>query len=197
MRQIVSIVEGQGDAIALPVLIRRVLEAQGIPDAAQVLKPIFGRKGKKDLLRPGELERHARRALNRAKGDARVLLLVDADDDGCAATLGPELQQRLDREFGAGICAAVVAVREYENWLLADASALGRDGNFRDRINPPGNPEEVRNPKRWLSDQRTDGRSYRPTVDQARITAQVDVVAIRERCRSFRKLWREVERLAR
>lgn len=175
MRQIVAIVEGPGDAAALPVLIRLVLEAQGGPDAVQVLKPIFGRKGKADLLRAGELERQARRALNKTKGDARVLLLIDADDD-CAATLGPELQQRLDSEFGAGVCAAVVAVREYENWLITDEAALDA--------------------KRTLGDRRTDGRSYRPTADQAPLTAQVDVETIRERCRSFDKLWREIARLA-
>ena len=176
MRQIVSIVEGQGDAAALPVLIRRVLEAQGASDALQVLKPKFGRKGKADLLRAGELERQARRALNKAKGDARVLVLIDADDD-CAATRGPELQQRLDREFGAGVCAAVLAVREYENWLIADEATLDA--------------------KRALSNRRTDRRSYRPTADQADLTAEVDIDTVRTHCRSFRKLWREVERLAR
>lgn len=176
MRQIVSIVEGQGDAIALPILLRRVLEAQGIPDAVQVLKPKFGRKGKAGLLRPGEIEREARRALNRAKGDARVLVLIDADDD-CAATRGPELQRRLDDEFGAGVCAAVVAVREYENWLIADEATLDA--------------------KRTLSGQRTDGRSYRPTADQAPLTAHINVEIVREHCRSFRKLWSEVARLAR
>lgn len=176
MRQIASIVEGQGDAAALPVLIRRVLEAQGASDALQVLKPKFGRKGKADLLRAGELERQARRALNKAKGDARVLVLIDADDD-CAATRGPELQRRLDDEFGAGTCSAVVAVREYENWLIGDEAALDA--------------------KRALSAQRTDGRSYRPTADQAHLTTEIDVIAVRERCPSFDKLWREVERLAR
>ena len=175
MRQIVAIVEGPGDAAALPVLIRLVLEAQGGPDDIQVLKPIFGRKGKADLLRAGELERQARRALNRTKGDARVLVLIDADDD-CAATLGPQLQQRLDSESGTGVCAAVVAVREYENWLIADEAALDA--------------------KRTLSDRRTDERSYRPTADQAHLTAQVDVETIREHCPSFRKLWREIARLA-
>lgn len=176
MRQIVSIVEGQGDAGALPVLIRLVLEAQGASDDVQVLKPRFGRKGKDDLLREGELERQAQRALNKARGDARVLVLIDADDD-CAATRGPELQRRLDRKFGTGVCAVVVAVRKYENWLIAD--------------------EAVLDAKRALSAQRTDRRSYRPTADQAHLTAEVDVVAVHAHCRSFRKLWREVERMAR
>ena len=175
MRQIVPIVEGPGDAAALPHLILRILDHLGLA-SIQVLRPIYQKQGKAKLLEQGVLEHYAERALERAKGDARVLLLIDADDD-CAATRGPELQRRLDDEFGAGVCAAVVAVREYENWLIADEAALDA--------------------KRTLSDQRTDKRSYRPTVDQAPLTELVDVGTIRARCPSFDKLWREVERLAR
>lgn len=193
MRQIVPIVEGPGDAAALPHLIRRILDRLGLADI-QVLRPVYQKQGKDKLLEQGVLEHYAERALERAKGDARVILLVDADED-CAKEQGLELQKRLARI--APESAAVLAVRTYENWLLADASALGRDGGFRDRISPPGNPEEVRDAKRWLGDRRVDGRSYRPTLDQARLTELVDVVAVRERCRSFRKLWREVERMAR
>lgn len=193
MRQIVPIVEGPGDAAALPHLIRRILERLGLA-GIQVLRPLYQKQGKDKLLEQGVLERYAERALERAKGDARLLLLVDADED-CAAEQGLELRKRLARI--APESAAVVAVREYENWLLADASALGRAGGFRDGINPPGNPEEVRDAKRWLSDRRTDKHPYRPTLDQARLTELVDVATIRERCPSFDKLWREVERLAR
>ena len=92
--------------------------------------------------------------------------------------------------------STVLAVREYENWLLADASALGQDKAFRDRIRPPGNPETISDAKRWLSERRTDGRSYRPTIDQARLTELVDLEIVRQRCPSFDKFWREVERLA-
>ena len=111
-------------------------------------------------------------------------------------TLGPQLQRRLERELGNNAGAAVLAVREYENWLLADAAALGQDSAFRDRINPPGNPETVEDAKRWLSARRTDRRSYRPTIDQAPLTELVDLPVVRERCPSFDKFWREVERLA-
>ena len=174
MRRIFSIVEGKGDADATPMLILRVLAAQNASDRAQPGKAQHEHKG--TLLKRGELERIARTLLQKARGDARVLLLIDADDD-CAATLGPKLQDRLDREFGTGVCAAVVAVREYENWLIADEAALDA--------------------KRTLSDRRTDGRSYRPTADQAHLTAQVNVETVRQHCRSFDKLWREIARLAR
>lgn len=190
MRQIVPIVEGPGDAAALPGLIRRILEALDPPPDAQVLAPIHQRKGKGALLK--DVERYAGLALRKANADARVLLLIDADDD-CAARRGPELQRRVER---ASSGSAVLAVREYENWLLADAGALSRDSAFRDRIRPPGNPETIQDAKRWLSERRTDRRSYHPTIDQARLTELVDIHVVRQRCPSFDKFWREVERLA-
>ena len=193
MPQIFPIVEGKGDALALPILVRRVLQAQGVADRVRVRKA--ARENKSTLLKPGEVERIARGALQKAN-DARVLVLVDADD-GCAATLGPQLQRRLDREFDAGVCAAVVAVREYENWLIAGASAFSGNNTFRDSIRAPRNPESETDAKHWLNARRTGKYSYDPVVDQAPLTELVDVGTIRERCRSFRKLWREVERLAR
>ena len=154
------------------------------------MKPV--RVPKNTLLKSGEMERYARLATDKTRGDSRVLVLIDADSD-CAANLGPELQRRLER-VAAG--SAVLAVREYENWLLGDAAALTRHSAFRDRINQPGNPENIQDAKRWLSDRRTDGRSYRPTIDQARLTELVDLEVVRQRCPSFDKFWREVERWA-
>ena len=193
MRQIVPIVEGHGELRAIPILVRRVLEAQGILTGIQVLKAIREHRG--TLLRQGGVERLAQATRRKARGDARILVLLDADD-GCAATLGPQLQRRLERELGNNAGAAVLAVREYENWLLADAAALGQDSAFRDRINPPGNPETVEDAKRWLSARRITKHSYDPVADQARLSELVDIDVVRQRCDSFDKFWREVERLA-
>lgn len=190
MRQIVPIVEGEGETLALPALIRRILDEMGTKEAVQVLKPLREKRG--TLLRAGELERYTELAVAKARDDARVLLLIDADDD-CAATRGPELQRRVD---SVAIGSSVLAVREFENWLLADAAAFTRDGAFRDRISPPGNPENIHDAKRWLSGRRTDRRSYRPMIDQARLTELVDIQVVRQRCPSFDKFCREVERLA-
>ena len=102
-----------------------------------MLTPIHQRKGKGALLK--DIERYAGLALRKAKGDARVLLLIDADDD-CAATRGPALQRRVQKVASG---SAVLAVREYENWLIASASALSSDRAFRDNIRAPSNPEVV------------------------------------------------------
>ena len=135
MRQIVPIVEGHGELRAIPALVRRVLEAQGLLTGVQVLKAI--RERRSTLLKRGGVERLAQAARRKATSEARVLLVFDADDD-CAATLGPQLQSRVEQELGNRGGAAVLAVREYENWLIGDAPSLSRDGAFRDNIRPTG-----------------------------------------------------------
>ena len=190
MRQIVPIVEGHGELRAMPILIRRVLEAQGILTGVQVLKAIRERRG--TLLRQGGVERLAQAARRKARSEARVLVVLDADDD-CAATLGPQLQSRLERELGSRDGAAVLAVREYENWLISHAAGLSRDPRQHQAA---GNPESVLDTKRWLNDRRTAKHRYDPVKDQARLTELVDLQVVRERCPSFDKFWREVERLA-
>ena len=179
----------------MPVLVRRVLEAQGHAARVQVRKPLREHRG--TLLKQGtvELERLAQVARSKARGDARILVLIDADDD-CAATVGPRLQARLNRELGRAYGAAVLAVREYENWLIADARAISRDSAFRDNIGRQDNPEAVPDAKRWLNARRTTKHSYDPRVDQARLTELVDIHVVRRRCPSFDKFWREIERLA-
>ncbi len=195
MPSIVPISEGHGEISALPILINRILEAQGLDDGIDVVDPINEPKGKGDVVK--RLESYAQLALDSTADDARIIVLVDQDYTDCAGILGPALQNRLESVPGNTKCAAVVAVLEYENWLIADTSALERDPNFRNNITPVEKPEAMPNAEDWLSSQRSDGFDYRPTLDQARLTELVDVETIRERCRSFDKLWREVARLAR
>ena len=195
MPSIVPISEGHGEISAFPILINRILEAQGLADGINVEDPINEPKGKGDVVK--RLESYAQLALDSTDDDARILVLVDQDYKDCARVLGPDLQNRLESVPGNTKCAAVVAVLEYENWLIADTAALERDPMFRNNITPVEDPEAVQNAKSWLSSHRSDGFDYRPTADQARLTELVNLDTVRERCRSFRKLWCEVERLAR
>ena len=193
MRQILPIVEGQGEVNALPILVGRLLRLLGVADDVEVLDPISG-TGKNDLVKAGGLERYAGLAVSKAPL-ARVLVLLDADTD-CAAELGPALQARLDSVPGIASGRAVVAVREYENWIIGDASALSRDSSFRGTISTPADPEGVTDAKTWLRQHRGSGRAYRPTLHQALVSDLVDLHVVRQRCPSFDKFWREVERLA-
>ncbi len=98
---------------------------------------------------------------------------------------------RPDRAF-----SAVIAIREYEAWLVAGADSLADRRGLRPDLVAPPDPESVRDAKGWLRKQRIDGLSYSPTADQAALSAVVDLHLVRSRSPSFDELWREVERLA-
>jgi hypothetical protein len=188
---LLAIVEGFGEVEAVPVLIRRWFESRALP-APTIRRPI--RVPKQKLLTEGELERTIEQAARRAGAHGVILVLVDADAD-CAAKLGPALLERArlarpDREI-----AVVVPVCEFEAWFVASAESLGGCRGLPDGLEAPPDPEAVRDAKSWLSDRMTGGRSYAPTRDQAALVSAIDLT-LAQRSRSFRKLVRELERIA-
>jgi hypothetical protein len=78
---------------------------------------------------------------------------------------------------------AVMAVREFETWLLLSlpAHALRAAG--------VKNPESKRDAKGALA-RIVDG--YKPTTHQLELTRRIDIAALRERSRSFDKFVRSV-----
>jgi hypothetical protein len=89
----------------------------------------------------------------------------------------------------------VLAVKEFEAWFLAAAPSLAGKRGLPDNLEPPADPEQIRDAKGWLQKRRTDRLAYAPTVDQPALAAVVDLAQVRARSSSFDKLWREVERL--
>ena len=177
------IVEGQGDEAAVPLLLRRLRdEAQAW--GLEVGKP--QRKRRTQLVKKDSLQIAVRLAALR-EGCAGILILFDADDD-CPAELAPTLEQWA-REAAREIpCAVVMANREYEAWFLASMEALrGTAAILRDAISHP-DPEAPRDAKGELERRMPGGASYSSTVDQAPLTAHLDLQNAYRRCRSFRKL---------
>jgi hypothetical protein len=189
---VASVVEGDGEVVALPVLLRRMTEVIDPGRLVDVRRPIRVNRGR--MLKDGELERYVELAVRQHQGRGAVLVLLDADDD-CAAKLGPTLQERAQGQRPGSPISVVLAVREFEAWFLAAASSLaGRRGLPRDLEAPP-RPEQIRDAKGWLRARRTDGLAYAPTVDQPALAAVADLHAVRSNAASFDKFWREVERL--
>jgi len=177
------IVEGQGDEIAVPLLLRRLRnEAQAW--GLEVGRP--HRKRRTQLVKKDSLQSAVRVAALR-ENCAAILVLFDADDD-CPKELAPTLEEWA-REAARGTpCWVVMANREYEAWFLASIEALrGRAGILPDATSHP-NPEAPRDAKRTLERLMAQGASYSPTVDQAALTAHLDLANTYQRCRSFRKL---------
>ena len=123
-----------------------------------------------------------------------ILILIDADDD-CPAHLGPMLLARAKAAQGDRRISVVLAKREFEAWFLATAESLAGTRGLRSNISAPQAPELIRDAKGWLTKQRVDGRSYRPTVDQAALAHTMDLNRARSRSPSFAKLCRDLKAL--
>jgi hypothetical protein len=90
----ISIVEGDGEVAALPLLLRRL--ATDIRPQHWVEAPYPIRVPRDKLLKPNQLERYFQLAAAQASG-CGVLIVLDAEDPvhGCPANLGPTIKARV------------------------------------------------------------------------------------------------------
>jgi hypothetical protein len=177
------IVEGQGEVAAVPLLLRR------LQNEAQVWGFDIGkphRKRRTQLVKRDTLQSAVRVAAKR-ENCAAILILFDADDD-CPRELAPKLEEWAREAAGGRPCAVVMANREYEAWFLASIEALrGKSAILHDATSHP-DPERPRDAKGELEERMGRSASYSPTVDQAALTAHLDLESVHRNCRSFRKL---------
>jgi hypothetical protein len=182
------VVEGVGEVAALPVLLRRLAPELDPSVHLNVAKPI--RIPRSRLLKAGELERATQLAALRA-GHQAVLVVIDADDD-LPCQLAPELLSRAAAAVPGVYVALVIAQCEYEAWLIAGAQSIAGKRGLRDDLLPPPNAESIRGAKEWLSDHMAQAnQAYSPTLDQAALTASVDLAQAANTL-SFRKLKRDL-----
>jgi hypothetical protein len=203
MRRLLLFVEGDGEAEAVPTLVRRLPNDKGawrdiLLDDATFRVGSVGRLFKEDF-------RHWKRLLGASLKRADVggvLLILDGDQDKvggkafCAAEVAKSLAVAA-KDVGAGATfsvAVVFAMQEYETWLIAGAASLAgqrlpdRRLIRSDAKAPEGDLEvSPRDAKRWLGTIVEGG--YKPTRDQAALTKLVDLDIIRARqLRSSRRL---------
>ncbi len=193
MRRLILFVEGEGDADAVPALVRSLITAQG--EWYDVLlddRPF--RVGSVDKLVKNDFrdwKRFLGAALKRSDVGG-VLLILDGDTEKiggnhfCAAAMAKDLAGAA-KVVGAGqrfSVAVVFAIKEYETWLIAGVASLtGRrlpDGRLikSNAKAPEGNLEAgPRDAKGWLNDIVVGG--YKPSRDQAALTRLVDLDVIR------------------
>lgn len=186
-RRLVCVVEGHGDVAAVPRLCSRIrdhLEAWlWFVDPQPVRQPrsqlVSDRIGsQRDRPPIAGLQRAVALAYSRP-ADA-VLVLCDADDD-CPAKWALDISHMTDEMGSSG---AVMAVREYETWLLL--SRLRSDRFEGRRV------EEIRDAKGTLSKLVPN---YKPTVHQALLTSELDIARTCELSASFRKLVGTLDRI--
>jgi hypothetical protein len=177
------LVEGHGEEEAVLNLLTRLVSecAQGLAPFARPIR----------VPRIANAEAFTRYVeLVRAKPDARALLALRDDEDGCPKSDAPPLGAHL-RAMNLPFPAAVVlAYREYESLFLpcveklAGRSFEGPGGSrpgLRADARYEGDFEAKRGVKEWLTSQMPAGRAYKPTVDQLPLTRMADFNVIRER----------------
>jgi Domain of unknown function (DUF4276) len=195
--RIVPIVEGHGEVDAVPKLLRRICKEFFGEVFVNVLQPIRGKRdrlvtdGFDDLCRSISLAAGKLRAADRDHCPGLVLVLVDAEDE-LACQLGPTLLKRA-RECRSDIdITCVVANRCYETWFAAAAGSLSNELDLTNDSELPNDPESQNLRKGWVA-KRIRRATYSETVDQARLTAAMDLRLCRANSPSFDKLCRELE----
>ena len=185
-----AIAEGQGEAQAFPVLLRRL-----IPELGCYME-VGGspyRSKRTLMVRESDFKRAVQTAALKPNACA-LLVLFDADDD-CADTHVPGMLAWAREVVPAMPCGVVMARREYEAWFLAAIESLRGQRGIRPDAAYPQDPEQVRAAKGVVSRFMPPDAPYSETADQPAFSAQFDLGTAYRRASSFRKLVKELCRL--
>ncbi|MFH0938364.1 MAG: DUF4276 family protein [Planctomycetota bacterium] len=177
-KSLVLFVEGDGDCLAIPILIKRLLTEYNAWDTIKLDPYPFKTGGVskffaiKNALKQSNWERWLQAACKR-QNIGGVLVVIDGDASQfqgktfCAADVARELSARATR-VGAGkffSVAVVFAMQEYETWLMGGIQSLSgvklpnnRSGVRSNAAIPQGDIESApRDAKGWLSGQMETG----------------------------------------
>ena len=188
MISIATIVEGDGEVAALPILLRR-MAAEWAPAAlVNPLQPIIVRRDR-FIQKDEEFRRQLLLAAAKSGADGWILILLDADDD-CPARLGQALYQRALQHVPHRRVSVVLANREFEAWFIAAASSLNGARGFSTAPDQAIEAEVPRDAKGWLRE-RMKGGTYSPLLDQPAFATRFDLQQAFDHSRSFRKLCKE------
>lgn len=186
MVNVVSIVEGDGEVKALPVLLRRLNERLSPEAHVRLLEPIKVHR-MRFVNRDEEFARFLGLASAKCGDDGWILILLDADDD-CPVGLGRSLLTKARAVLPHRRVSVVLANREYEAWFIAASASLnGQRGLVVSQDDAQAEAERPRDAKGWL-EKRMVSRHYSPTLDQSAFSATMNLDEASARSRSFRKL---------
>jgi len=166
---IAPIVEGHGEVQAVPILLRRF--ATELAPACQLsLNPALRVKAGSFANDTDYFRRYIELAARKAKQwpDSCVLIVLDCEDD-CPRQLGPELLRRANACRPDVTIIVVLAHREFETWFLAAARSLRGVCGLPIDLEPPADPESLRDAKGWLSAHMR--QPYNEPAHQPKLTA--------------------------
>ena len=168
-----TLVEGQGEAKAVPVLLAHLGQHLGVHvawSAPRRWKNIHlwepGPGGRGGLLRGLEFMR--------SKQEVGGVLVLRDEDDRCPRQIAPEISTRIGSLNLPFRTAVTLLHPEYEVLFLPCMHRMQNHG-FPPHTRWDGATWEARRDvKGWLSRQLPKGRSYKPTTDQKPMTGSID-----------------------
>jgi hypothetical protein len=172
------VVEGQGDARALPLLLRNwlILESE--------FRDILGKpipvNGRENAIATGGIEKFVATASGRP-GCVGVLVVLDAESDA-ACDLGPAILARVSP--GKRPVYVCLAVPKFEAWIVASAESMNLEDLVFDSAHDPVG----------LIKGALPGKYVKPTY-QPRLTARIDISVAKERDSSLRRTLERFDQL--
>lgn len=188
MTAVASIVEGDGEVGALPVLLRRIGEWLTPQVYTEILPPIRVRRDR-FLNKDDEFRRFLLLAAAKCGERGFILIVLDSDDD-CPATKCQWIIDQARQIVPHRRVSAIFANREYEAWFIAAAMSLTGKRGFSCEADELIEAESRRNAKGWIREHMASG-TYDEITDQPAFSASIELRTAHERSRSFRKLCKE------
>lgn len=185
MNRLHLIVEGEGDALALQVLVRRILSNNAL-DHIQLTQPQISGDIRKVFKRLGDFMGYG------VKNACPILWVLDCDDKiddviGCpvrhvanlrAAMVQQQIHQPQPVEFA-------FFVKEFESLFLAEQTALRDYYRLPNTLEIDAGAALRRDAKGEISKLLGKDRGYKETIDQAKIAARLDLPTCRVVSRDY------------
>jgi hypothetical protein len=186
MSQLHLIVEGEGDKLALPILVRKILNANAL-DHIQLTQPQISGDIRKVFKRLDDFMRYG------FKNACPILWVLDCDDKindvaGCAVRHVANLRAAITREqiHQSQPVEFAFFTKEFESLFLAEEQALKDFYRLPETLAIDAGAVLRRDAKREISKLLGKERGYKETIDQAKIAARLDLATCRAVSRDYR-----------
>ncbi len=185
---IVPIVEGHGDAKAVPLLLKRMANEKKIlvTSAHPIIAP--SSQMRKRVGAGFGIAKQLELALRRSRDCDAIFIFIDADCTEPICEFYPKFSAYCTSLVPPEIPVCIVfPKKEYETWFLAGITSLFPQTSALVDV------EDVRDAKGKLEE--LSGASYSELEHQEEYTKKVDLTLVRQNSKSFNKFEREYDKL--
>ncbi len=195
MRNIVFIVEGEGEQLAIPKLFYKIIKHLNLKEADFKLStPYRVNWGKLVNVNSNEkIKKDIEKTLKKADLEGGIIIiLVDLDDDK-ESELNNKIKENLPK-LKSNLHIAF-AIREYEEWYLASLNHFHQANSINYKQLPDNlpKPETKRGVKEWVEFNILNCR-YNPNI-QLELTKLIDIDSALQHGKSFNNFYQLIQKI--